>query len=297
MMTETGLILITGASGKTGRKVVQALAARGAKVRAFFRNADYTESIAALGVKEITIGDLFDDEALDRAVAGTDQVFHICPPMNPGEADLAQTVTGLCLKHDVRRLILWSVLHPLLDDVRHHDLKLKAERHLVNSGQTYTILQPGRYMQHLVPIWDEVMATGSHAMPFSVDEKFSLADLDDLAEAGAIIATEPGHEGATYQLAGPQALSQTDMAHIISDITGRTVTAARKTEQAFRAGAQKMGLPAGRIEQICKMNAHYDKHGLIGNSNILQFILGRVPTTFAEFIARDLVKQNKDTEK
>jgi uncharacterized protein YbjT (DUF2867 family) len=143
-------------------------------------------------------------------------------------------------------------------------------------------------MQHLVPIWDRVMKTGIHAMPFSIDVKFSLVDLNDLAQAAAIVTSETGHEGATYQLAGPENLSQRDIAQIISSVTDKPVVAEQKSEDEFRKTAEASGLPQTRIDQICKMNAHYDKHGLVGNSNVLHWLLKRSPTDFASFIKRDL---------
>ena len=72
-------------------------------------------------------------------------------------------------------------------------------------------MQPIRYMQHLELIWNKVLETGIHAMPFNIDVKFNVADLHHLAEATAIVATNPGHLYATYELAGPDALSQRDM--------------------------------------------------------------------------------------
>ncbi|MDA0240553.1 MAG: nucleoside-diphosphate sugar epimerase, partial [Proteobacteria bacterium] len=216
------------------------------------------------------------------------QVIHICPPMNLNEAVLAQQITDYCLAAGSERLVLYSVLHPLLRGVRHHGLKLDAEQYLVESGLTYTILQPGRYMQHLVPIWKSVMETGIHNMPFSVETRFSLADLGDLAEAAATVLTETGHENATYQLAGPEALNQVDMARIIGEVTGRDIRAEAKPLDVFRAGAEKAGMPADRLEQLCLLNRHYDHCGLIGNPNVLRWILGRDPTDFKTFVERDL---------
>lgn len=290
-MLDSGPILVTGASGKTGRRILSALHAKQFRIRAFIRNDAYLSEMKTLGADEVYIGDLFDKDNLSEAINGTAQMIHICPPMNPDEADLANIVIDLCKTHNVGRLILWSVLHPLLDDVRHHNLKLEAERALVNSGQVYTILQPSRYMQHLVPIWQSVLETGIHAMPFSIDARFSVADLDDMAQAAAIVASELGHEGATYQLAGPDKLSQRDMAKIISEVTGKKVKAERRSEADFRRKAKSNGMPQNRIDQICSMNAHYDAHGLIGNPNVLGWLLGRRPTDFAGFIRRDLLSQ------
>jgi uncharacterized protein YbjT (DUF2867 family) len=288
-MSNSNCILVTGASGRTGRAVIETLHKRGAYVRAFIRREEVAGELRKLGADEIKLGNLFEGDGLAEAVSGCRQVLHICPPMNPGEADLAKKMTDLCLANNIERLVLYSVLHPLLSDVRHHHLKFQAEEYLVNSGQVYTILQPGRYMQHHQTIWKEIMATGKHAMPFSIEAQFNIVDLTDLAEAAAIVLTEEGHEAATYQLAGPHSLSQVDMARIISEVTGKTVIAEAKSIDAFKAGAAKAGMPADRIEQLCIMNSHYDKHGLIGNANVLEWLLGRPATDFATYIKNDLV--------
>ena len=104
--------------------------------------------------------------------------------MHPNEDGIARTLIYLCGDAGVGRFVLYSVLHPILAGVPHHDRKLQAERYLVDSGLPFTILQPCRYMQHLVPIWKSVLATGVHSMPFSVTSKFSLVDLADLADEG-----------------------------------------------------------------------------------------------------------------
>lgn len=288
-MTSERPILITGASGKTGRRVVEAIARRGANVRALVRRPEAEAELLQAGATEIVLGDLLNPDAMDRAIAGAGQVLHICPPMHPQEDRIAMTLIDLARQQGVERFILYSVLHPLLADVPHHARKLEAERALIDSGQPYTILQPSRYMQHLVPIWKQVLATGVHSMPFSTHAKFSVVDLADLAEAAARIATEPGHEGATYQLAGPQALSQDDMADILTGLLGRPIRAAAKSMDDVRQEMTAAGMPAERIDTMARMNAHYDAHGLVGNPNALRWILGREPTTFADFVRRELV--------
>lgn len=288
-MNENRPVLVTGASGRTGRSVVSALAKTGLKVRAFIRRPEVATEMEALGADQVALGDLFETESLADALAGCGQVLHICPPMHPKETELARTVTDLCQRHGVGRMVLYSVLHPLATDVPHHARKLAAEQYLVNSGQPYTTLQPARYMQHLVPIWNRVLETGVHDMPFNVESRFSVVDLGDLADAAAIVLSGDGHDGATYQLAGPQALNQRDMADIISEIVGKPVQARAKELDEFRKEAAAAGMAAERIETVCTMNRHYSAHGLTGNANVLRWLLGREPTDFRTFIERDLV--------
>jgi uncharacterized protein YbjT (DUF2867 family) len=283
-------ILVTGASGKTGRRVVAAIAARGGVVRAFVRRAEAGPELRQSGASDIALADLTDTESLKRAVHGAAQVLHICPPMHPQEDGIARTLIDLSADAGVERFVLYSVLHPLLADVPHHDRKLQAERYLVDSGVPFTILQPSRYMQHLVPIWKSILATGVHSMPFSVTSKFNVVDLADLADACARVMTQPGHDGATYELAGPQALSQDDMAAILSALLSRPVRAQAKPADQVRREAEAAGVPAERIATMSRMNAHYDGHGLIGNPNVLRWILGREPNDFAGFVRRELLQ-------
>jgi uncharacterized protein YbjT (DUF2867 family) len=283
-------VLVTGASGKTGRRIVAAIAKRGGAVRALVRRAEVGPELRQTGAADVVIGDLTDSESLKRAVQGAGQVLHICPPMHPKEDVIARTLIDLSKDAGVERFVLYSVLHPILADVPHHDRKLQAERYLVDSGLPYTILQPGRYMQHLSLIWKSVQATGVHSMPFSVTSKFSLADLADLAEASARVMTETGHEGATYELAGPKALSQNDVAVILSELLGKPIRAEAKPATQARKEAEAAGMAAERIDTITRMNAHYDAHGLVGNQNVLRWILGREPNDFATFVRRELLQ-------
>jgi uncharacterized protein YbjT (DUF2867 family) len=287
-MSGKNLILVTGASGRTGRAVVSALKKRNVTVRAYIRRSEVAVDMKRLGADEVILGDLFDFDILDTAIADCSEVIHICPPMNPREAELAKEITNLCSKNSVRRLVLYSVLHPLLSKVRHHHLKLKAEEYLINSGQNYTILQPGRYMQHHALIWKEIIETGKHRMPFSINVKFNIVDVADVAEAAAIILTGDGHDAATYQLAGPESLSQLDMSKIISEVIGKPISAEAKSISDFEERAKKAGMNVDRIEQLVAMNRHYDEHGLIGNSNILEWILGRSATKFSSYIRDNL---------
>lgn len=282
-------ILVTGASGKTGRRVVTELLGAGARVRGFVRRKEAGEELVAAGCADYALGDLADRAAIEAAVSGVEQVIHICPPMHPAEDRIAHDMIEACLAAGTGRLVLYSVLHPQAD-VPHHQRKQKAEAELIDSGLCYTILQPCRYMQHLAGIWGEVQSAGVHRMPFDVHSLFNLVDMHDLAEASRNVLMQPGHEYATYQLCGLERLSQADCAAMLSLYLGKPVTAEAKPLDAFLAGLEKAGMPAARIETMARMNAHYDAHGLVGNGNVLRWLLGRAPTTFADYVARDFPK-------
>ncbi len=280
------MILLTAANGRTGRAVLSALSARGASVRVFVRNGDQSAALRALGASEVAVGDMLDASSIQPAVEGCDTVIHIGPPMSPDEVEITQSFVSASLGSGVEQFLYYSVMHPFRRGVRHHSLKLDATEMVVESGVPYTVIEPARYMQHLEPIWATVRDKGVHAMPFGVDVPFNVVDLLDLAEATARVATEPGHLYATYELAGPEALSQSDMARIIGEVLGREVEAVAIPLDDMAASASARGFGEDRVAQMRTMNAHYDEHGFLGNANVLHWLLERDPTTFREYVTR-----------
>ena len=279
-------VLVSGSHGRTGKAIVAALAARDARVTAFVRDPGQETEMIALGAAEVAVGDMLEPATISAAVQGKDAVVHIGPPMHPDEKTITGYFVDAAGDAAVSKFIYYSVMHPLRREVRHHRLKLDTEELLIESGLPYTIVQPIRYMQHLELIWKRVIDEGVHAMPFNTRLKFNVADLLDLAEATAIVTTEDGWLSGTFELAGPQALSQTDMAGIISGVLGRPVEAQQVPIEVMQQKARAGGASDDRIEQMTIMNNHYDAHGFLGNPRILTLMLGRPPITFEAYVRR-----------
>ena len=279
-------ILLTAANGRTGRPILQALVARGARVRVFIRRAEQWPDLQALGADEHVVGDLGDEAALRQALAGCDRLIHIGPPMHPQELEITTQLIELASAEGIRHFVYYSVMHPLRREVRHHRLKLDAEEKLIESGLPYTIIQPIRYMQHLEPIWPKVVEEGVHAMPFNTRVPFNVVDLLDLAEATAKVAISDDHMYASYELAGPEPLNQEQMAAIIGEVLGRQVQAAQVPLEKVAEVARSKGLSEDRVEQMVIMNRHYDQFGFRGNPNILRWLLGREPGSFRAYVQR-----------
>lgn len=280
------LVLVSGANGRTGRAVVSALVARGARVRAFVRKADQTEGLMALGAGEVALGDMLLADSIDDAARGCTAIVHIGPPMHADEQLITSHFVAAAKKANVARFVYYSVMHPLRREVPHHARKLDTEEMVIESGVPYTIVQPIRYMQHLETIWKDVVAQGIHAMPFNTTVKFNVADLVDLAAATAVAALDPGHLYATYELAGPDALGQDEMAAIIGEVLGRNVIARHVPLDEMARKAKAAGATELRIDTMRKMNAHYDHSGFLGNANVLRWVLGREPTRFRAYVER-----------
>lgn len=279
-------LLLTGANGRTGRAILKSMVAAKIPVRAFIRNEAQGDELMALGAQEVAVGNLDDSASLAAAAKGAEKILHIGPPMHASEYDHVCDMIDAAKATGVSNFIYYSVMHPLAREIRHHRLKLDAEERLIDSGLPFTIVQPSRYMQHLEMIWSNVIESGVHAMPFSTEQKFNVVDLADLADACAVVAGSDRFLFGTYELAGPQALSQQDMAAILSEVLGREVTAQKVEIAQMQEKARANGANEDRIEQMTIMNSHYDAHGFRSNSAVLELILGRPATTYRAYVRR-----------
>ncbi|MCC7362352.1 MAG: NmrA family NAD(P)-binding protein [Anaerolineales bacterium] len=285
------MIAVMGAAGKTGRAVTRALAARGATVRALVRRPEQQATALAEGAREVVVGDLRDPQALAAALAGARAVYHLCPNMHPDEGPIGQAVSAAALAAGVPHFVYHSVLHPQTEDMPHHWRKLRVEELLFKTGLSVTILQPTAYMQNLLAGWAAISGEGLHRSPYAAASRISLVDLRDVAEAAALVLSEPGHAGATYELAGTPGLSQTQVAETLSEALGRPVRAETVDRAAWSANAEKNGLGAEARATLLQMFEYYERYGLCGSPRALTALLGRAPTTLAAF-ARDAAAAN-----
>ncbi len=280
------MILITGAGGKTGGAVIKALVARGAAVRAFVRGLAHEAALTAMGVSEVVAGAMDDPHALSQALRGTDAIYHICPNVNPREVIFAKALVTAATKLGVSRLVYHSVLHPQIEAMPHHWNKLRVEEMLFSSGLEVTILQPTAYMQNSLAEWDRMANFGIYRVPYPVETRLSLVDLDDVAEVAALVLTTPGHSGATYELVGTPPLNQTEIARTFGGALNRFVQAEAVTVEAWEQRARTAGMDDYQRDTLIKMFCAYARDGFTGNPNVLGWLLGRPPTSLAAFAAR-----------
>jgi len=280
------MILVTGASGKTGRAVVAALARGGAPTRAMVRHPSQIEALSNLGALEVIPADMRLAPELRGAVENVRAIYHICPNVSPDEVEIGRRVIAAAEQAGVEHLVLHSVLHPQAEQMPHHWSKLRVEEMLFESGLSFTVLQPAAYMQNLLAGWKLIAEEGVLRNPYPVQTRLSLVDLEDVAQAAALVLTTGGHTAATYELAGTPPLTQTEVAAILSEALGRPVRAEAEPIEAWAARARSAGLGDHPRATLTRMFHYYERHGLVGNPNMLRWLLGREPTTVVEFARR-----------
>lgn len=282
------MILITGAAGKTGRTVIQALQQKAQPMRAYVRRAEQAQGLAGLGVTEIAIGDLNDPAALQQALQGVRALYHICPNMHPNEVQIGRNVIGAAQAAGVEQFVYHSVLHPQTAAMPHHWNKLHVEELIFEAGLPFTILQPTAYMQNILAGWKTIVEQGVYTIPYPMTTRLSFVDLADVGAVAAQVLTEPGHLGASYELVGTLPLSQQQIATVLSEQLGRPVQVNAVTLETWERNARATGLGDYAIDTLVQMFRYYEHFGLVGNPNVLRWLLGREPTTLAAFIKRSI---------
>jgi len=288
---EVRTVALTGAAGKTGRAVTAQLLQRGVRVVALARDtaqAAGLRSVWAAAEVDIVVGDLNDENALATLTAGAQVVYHICPNMHPGEAEIGHKLVAAAqaasvAQGDAVHIVYHSVLHPQTPEMPHHWHKNLVEGQLWRSGLPVTLLQPAAYMQNVLAGRRRIVEEGLHVAPYATATRISMVDLNEVAEVAARVICEPGHRNATYELANGEALSQDEVADCLSLAVGRPVRAVALARDRWSAQAEAGGMAAMTINSLVRMFEYYESYGFRGSAVMLRNLLGRAPISFLDW--------------
>ena len=276
-------IVITGAAGAAGRSLIAALRSRDVEVVALSHSDAGERRLRDTGATVVR-ADLADPTQLREPFAGAQAVHVIPPSLHPLEDVLAGNAVRAAVAAGVPRLVYHSVMHPHTPTLRNHLRKANAEVAVRDSGLRWTILQPSMFSQ--VALLMFAGADGEVVLPFDPESRIAMLDLRDLAEVAARVLTEPGHDYATYELAGPLT-SLKEMAAEISTVRGKPLTTRQVPVADGPLPPVAASNPMAAADMISTF-AHYDQHGYLGNPRVLDMLLGRPATPFAEVAAREL---------
>ncbi|WP_369140303.1 SDR family oxidoreductase [Modestobacter versicolor] len=272
------MIVVTAAGGSTGTAVVRELRARGEQVRAVVSRRGPRPELTALGA-EVVVAELTQSMAWSGVLAGADALYLIWPNFDPDEPEGAPALFAEARRAGVPRVVYHSVLRPQLRVMPHHAAKDRAEEALDASGlRSWRVLQPCAYADNIDGQLEAVRAGGVLRSHWGLRTAQSLVDLRDVAAAAAVLLTEDGLDGGTFEAAGPEALTAPDLARLIADRLGVEVVA----QDVVPRGEVPTSY-AGRCRRT--MFDHYRAHGFTGSPRVLTDLLGRAPRTFAEHLA------------
>lgn len=283
-------ILVSAANGKTGRNVISALLARGdaTPIRALIRKP----GAIIPGVTPV-YADLMEPKSLAPALEGVDTVIHYGPSLHAYETFMGMNMIDAAKVAGVSRFIFISVIHPEIDNLLNHKAKLAIESYLINSRLDWTVLRPQHYVQN-IPV-TRIVEQGRLVMPYPVETVLGHVDMRDLAEAAAKVAIESGHVYATYDVDAGEHLSVTEIVETISRLSGKPAQAVEIDPYDF---VKNIGPHWGEpltdyaIEAFHRLFGYYARHGIYGNANVLTWLLGRKPLSFADYVKHSLEGQS-----
>jgi uncharacterized protein YbjT (DUF2867 family) len=183
----------------------------------------------------------------------------------------------------VKRIVYLSQFHAASDSplrfLRYH---AAIEEALKRSGMQFVNLRPNLYMQGLLMIGKTIATEGKFFAPAG-DAKVSVIDVRDIADVAVAALTEDDHDGKTYDLTGPEALTHAEMAAQLSDALGKPVAFVDVPEQGFREGLRKIGMPDWQADGLVEDFAHYRRGEAEEISSAIDQVTGRQPRSFREF--------------
>lgn len=275
------MILVTGATGNNGLEVLKRLASQNVQARAMVRDRNRAKAIADLGI-EIIEADFDRPETLLAALAGVDRAFLVTNSTERAEAQqlgFVEAAGQSGVRHIVKLSQFAADAQSPVRFLRYHAV---VEAAIQASGMVYTFLRPNLFMQGLLG-FRSTIAEQNAFYAAAADAKVSVVDVRDIADVAAAALTEAGHEGKTYTLTGPQALTHTEMAASLSTVLGRQITFVDVLPEAMRDSLLGFGVPVWQADGLLEDYAHYRRNEAAAIASGVQDATGKAPRWFEDF--------------
>src|ERR687893_422588 len=277
-------VLVTGATGNVGSRVVGKLRDLGVPVRAFARDAGQAAAVLGDGV-EVVVGDFADAASVRRALDGVEGVFLACANV-PSQVEHETTVIDAAAGAGVRRVVKLSALGAEVGSpVAFWDWHGRIEDHLRASGIPFVMLRPAFNTTNLLGSAEGVRHEDTLFAPAG-GASVSMIDPGDVAKAAAVALSTEGHEGRTYVLTGPEVMTFERVAEELSAATGRSIRFVAVPDEAARQALVGSGMPDFVAGQIVAVFGLLRRGVQDRTTDDVRRLTGREPRPFAEF-ARD----------
>lgn len=286
-MSET--LLVTGATGKLGRLVLDELLASGkvlpANIIATSRDTEKLADYAAKGVQTRTAS--FDDAAsLDAAFAGADRILIISTDAldEPGKR-LRQHLAAVAAaqKAGAKHILYTSMPNPETSVIPFAPDHLGTENAIKATGIAYTILRNGWYMENLFLALPHAVSEGKW---YSASGEGKIAHIarEDIAKATAAALSSGSTESATYTLTGETKRTVDEIAAIVSKVTGKPLEVVHVTDEQLAGGLKAAGLPDFFIPVIVSFDTNTREGHIAMVTGDAATLSGKKLTTLDDFL-------------
>jgi uncharacterized protein YbjT (DUF2867 family) len=283
------MIVLFGATGTIGGAVLRALTGHGAAVRAAVRSPERAAALAGPDV-ETVVADLADPVSLGPALQGADRVF-VATPASEGQVGLETAlVEAIAAEPTPPHLVKLAALgYDALPPEQAIALAANHARIVGRIGELgvpHTVLAPSGFMANLLAsagtIRDDGVLYGS-----SGDGGLSWVDPDDVGAVAAHVLTSPGHEGASYNVTGPEIVNHDGVADRLTTLLGRPVRYVDVPAEGYRESLTSVGLTPWLANALTELQQVYRAHLAEVVTDEVEKATGRPATTLADWLARN----------
>ncbi|WAS94892.1 SDR family oxidoreductase [Nannocystis punicea] len=277
-------ILVTGATGNCGGATLRALVRGGVRARAMTREPGRAQALAAMPGVEVVAGDFDDPAALGRALAGIEAVL-LLPPHAPAMEAWQGNLIAAARRAGARHVVHVS---GICADPSEPSISLgghgRGERELEASGLAWTHLRPNSFFQNTLFDAASIAAEGRF-YGCVADVRFAKIDTRDVGEVAAVCLTQSGHEGETYELSGPEALTYAELARTLSRVLGRPIEYVDMPSRTYVDSLRRAGLPEWLAEEFFLIYGQGPLFagGAARPSDVVERLTGRPARTYEQW--------------
>ena len=272
-MMNSGVILVLGATGKTGARVARLLEGRGVQARRASRSSD-----------NVTF-DWDEASTWDAALKGVDRVYLVGPIVQTNIIGQVSAFLDAAESAGVGHVTYLSAhdvtASPTATGQRRVELDLEGRTRL-----TSTILRPAWFMQNFSETF--LRPVGGQIIVPAGDGAEAFVDVEDIAAVAAETLLDPAaHNGRVYAITGPEALTVAQAAQFISEASGQTITYLDFDRDQWVKGVVASGIPESYGEVLRNLTATIAEGRGARPNDVVLSVTGKVPTTFANFARRE----------
>ena len=285
-----GKVLVTGATGDTGRATVDELLARGHRVRALAHGQDErSQRLQERGV-EVVSGDLLDFGQVKAALNGVRRAYFVYP-IRPGILQATAYFAQAAKEAGVDGIVNMSQKSAREDAKSHaatdHWL---AERVFDWSGVTVAHIRPTYFAEWLLYLAPMIKAGRLH-VPFGSGKHAPIAAEDQARVIASILEDPATHNGKVYPLFGPVEYTYQETAQVLSRVLGKDVQYKQVDFEEFSRALQASGKHAGRensflFQHLREVAIDHQNGIFAGTNDLVEELGGRPPMTLEAFIEK-----------
>ena len=264
-----------------GREVVREVQKTKTEFCAMYRSKEEAAKAPA-GVKTV-IADFRDKASMLAALRGVERVFLVCSPIRE-LVELEGNAIDACKEAGVKLIVLNSALGAGDYDKSFPSWHRKVEDKLKASGIAHVILRPNGFMQNTITyLAPSIRAQGAFFDAMG-DAKTSYVDVRDVAAVAAKALTEQAHSGKTYELNGPEAIAQADLAKRIAAKAGREVKHVNIPREAHQKAMFDLGMPEWQVNALLELQDYYVSGRAASVDGLIPKLVGRPARTMDAFL-------------